>query len=139
LLVTQSTGTGPGSLPAAINCANSGDTIKLNTNLSNLLINTGSSTISLDKNLVIIALGANTNISCGCSSVFTINSGKSIEFKDLKLSAGTSLSAGVLTNNGILKLNNVNVYGNPGFQGATLILNNIGASATMMGLSFIWE
>ncbi|MGB3078134.1 MAG: GEVED domain-containing protein, partial [Saprospiraceae bacterium] len=49
LIVTQTSGTAAGSLPAAIACANSGDTIRISSLLAGQTLNIGSSTIILNK------------------------------------------------------------------------------------------
>ena len=137
LLVTLLTGTGAGSLPAAINCANAGDTVRLSASLAGQTINIGSSTIALNKNLVFMALGANTNITSSATGVFDIASGKTIEMRDLKITAGTSLTAGAIHNNGILKLHNTNIYKNPSISGATLLRNTSGGQCITTGSSSV--
>ncbi len=139
LLVTLTSGTATGSLPSAINCANSGDTIRIAASLANMTINIGSSPITINKNLVFIGLGSNSNITSSGTGVFTIAAGKTAEFQNLIITAGTSLTSGAILNNGNLKLMNVNVHRNTGVTNATLIRNTPGATNTMVGLSFIWN
>ncbi len=140
LLVTLTSGTLTGSLPAAINCANPGDTIRISASLANQSILIGSSPLTLPKNLVFIGLGANTNITtASASQIFTVNAGVNAEFQNLIITAGTSLTSGAILNNGNLKLNNVNIHRNTGVSNATLIRNTPGATNTMVGMSFIWN
>ncbi len=137
LLVTQTSGTASGSLPAAIACANSGDTIRISTLLANQTINIGSSTIVLNKNLVIIGQGTNINITDSGNSVFDITAGTTIELQNLTITAGTSMTAGAINNSGILKLNNMNIFRNPGILGAILLRNNPGALILFYGMCFV--
>ena len=62
LTVNQTSGTGFGSLPAAITCAGVGDTIRLAGLLSGQTINVGGAPLVLDKNLVIKSEGSSINI-----------------------------------------------------------------------------
>ncbi|HZV69283.1 MAG TPA: GEVED domain-containing protein [Saprospiraceae bacterium] len=139
LLVTLTSGTAVGSLISAVNCANNGDTIRISSTLANSTINVGSSTLALTKNLVIIAQGANTNITGTGTSVFDIAAGKTVELQTMTLTAGTSLTAGAINNNGILKMNNVVIHRNTGISNAILLRNTPGSSSTMIGMCFVWN
>jgi PKD repeat protein len=139
LSVTLSSGTAAGSLPYAINCANSGDTVKISASLANQTINIGSSPIVINKNLVIMALGANTNITSSAAGVFDISTGKTVELKDLIVTAGDMTPYGAINNNGIFKMNNVNIHRNAAHPGVILVKNNPGATCNMFGMSFIWN
>jgi len=133
LIVTQASGSGTGSLPAAINCALPGDTIKLSSQLAGQTINIGASPISIAKNLVILAQGANTNVTGNGTRVFNVNSGIQFECNGFIITAGTSLTGGAFSNTGTLKLKNTNVRRNTGVVGASLILNNPGGTLNVVG------
>lgn len=92
LVVTQTSGTGTGSLISAINCANNGDTITISSQLNGQTINIGSSPIVLAKNLVFKSLAASVNITGSGVRIFEITSGKTAEFIGITITAGTSLS-----------------------------------------------
>ncbi|MGB3078508.1 MAG: hypothetical protein WBB31_05465, partial [Saprospiraceae bacterium] len=129
--------TAAGSLPAAIACANSGDTIRISSLLAGQTLNIGSSTIILNKNLVIIGQGSNINITDSGNSVFDITVGTTIELQNLTITAGTSMTAGAINNSGILKLNNMNIFRNPVILGAILLRNNPGGQILFFGMCFV--
>lgn len=133
LVVTQTSGSGTGSLPAAINCAMPGDTIKLSATLSGQTINIGSNPITISKNLVIITQGTNTTITGDGTRVFNINTGMQFECNGMTIRAGTSLTGGAISNAGTLKLKNMNVKKNPAISGATLVQNGPGGTVNVLG------
>jgi len=133
LLVNQTSGTGTGSLPAAISCAAPGDTVKISAVLAGQTIDIGANPITISKNLVILALGANTNITGSGIRVFNINSGMQFECNGVKITAGTSLTGGAISNNGTLKLKNTNIKKNAAVSGATLIQSNPGGTVNVVG------
>jgi subtilisin-like proprotein convertase family protein len=133
LLVNQATGTGVGSLPAAIACANPGDTVTISASLANQTINIGANPLSINKSLVILAQGANTTITGTGLRIFTIPSAVQLELNGVNVIAGTSMIAGAIDNKGILKLKNVIVDKNTGVNGATLIENTSGGQLTVIG------
>ncbi|HJW31676.1 MAG TPA: proprotein convertase P-domain-containing protein, partial [Saprospiraceae bacterium] len=133
LIVNQTSGSGTGTLAAAINCASNGDTITISPQLSNQTIDIGSSPIVLSKNLVFTTLGTNINITGSGIRIFEISAGKTDEFIGLKITAGTSLIGGGFLNQGILKLKNVMVKKNASVSGATLIQNNAAAQLNVTG------
>ncbi|HEX5111542.1 MAG TPA: zinc-dependent metalloprotease family protein [Saprospiraceae bacterium] len=133
LLVTQTSGSGPGSLPAAINCAMPGDTITISSQLAGQTINIGSNPITISKNLVIKAQSGNPNITGSGSRVFNINNGISLECNALTVTAGTSLTGGAISNTGTLKLKNAVIKKNAMVNGATLVQNNPGGMMNVMG------
>ena len=133
LLVNQTSGTGTGSLPAAISCAAPGDTVKISAVLAGQTIDIGANPITISKNLVILALGANTNITGSGIRVFNVNSGMQFECNGVKITAGTSLTGGAISNNGTLKLKNTNIKKNAAVSGATLIQSNPGGTVNVVG------
>ncbi|MEP6647656.1 MAG: GEVED domain-containing protein [Saprospiraceae bacterium] len=139
LLVTLASGTTAGSLPAAINCANAGDTIKISASLANQTINTGSSIIAINKNLFIKALGSNTNITTAGTGVFDIVPGTTLDLTGLTITAGSSLTFGAINNQGNLKMTNVNIHRNASFSNAIILRNNPGAICLMLGICLVQQ
>jgi GEVED domain/PKD domain len=140
LLVTQTTGSAPGSINAAIACANPGDTIKISAALANQTILFGGSVVSLNKNLTFIGLGANTNLTwSGPTGYFNILAGTNIEFKDLTITAGANASTGAFFNSGNLILNHATIHRGSGPGTAILLRNQPGSSATMINMTTVWN
>ncbi len=133
LIVNQTTGSGTGSLPAAINCSLPGDTVIISSQLGGQIIHIGSNPITISKNLVILAQGMNTTITGEGTRVFNINEGIQFECISMNIEAGTSLTAGAIANNGTLKLKNSTITQNSMVTGATLIQNNPGATLNVAG------
>lgn len=133
LIVNQTSGTGLGSLPAAISCAGAGDTIRLAGLLSGQTINVGASPLLLDKNLIIKSEGSEINITGSGSRVFEISNSAQIELMDVRITAGTSMSGGAINNPGIVKLKNVTIESNPAVPGASLITNTPGSQLFVAG------
>jgi subtilisin-like proprotein convertase family protein len=133
LVVSQATGSGPGSLPAAINCALPGDTVVISSQLAGQTINIGADPITIVKNLAIKAQGANTNITGDGIRVFNVNSGIQFECNGVIITAGTSLTGGAISNAGTLKLKNANIKRNSTVNGAILIQNNPGGILNVAG------
>ena len=132
LIVTVPTGSGPGTLPMAIACAESGDTIILSSSLSGQTVNVGSVPLLMDKDVVIISQSPTINITGSGVRVFEITTGNVVELTGMTITAGTSLSGGAIMNAGTLTLNNSRVQQNPSVFGAILVSN----SATGM---IVWE
>jgi len=137
LIVNQTSGTGTGSLPAAISCAGAGDTIRLSVLLSGQTVNIGSSPLTINKNLVFLAQGTNINITGSGTRVFEIAAGVQAEFIGMKITAGTSLTGGAINNPGTLKIKDATIARNPAVNGATLIQNTPGAQMIVVGNCFI--
>ncbi len=133
LVVNQTSGTGTGSLPAAISCADPGDTIKLSVLLSGQTINIGADPLIIDKNLVIKAQGSNINITGSGTRVFETTNSANVEFSGLSITAGTSMVAGAINNPGIVTLRDVIIEKNPSVDGASLIQNTPGAQLFVIG------
>ena len=137
LVVNLASGTGIGSLPAALNCAAPGDTVRLSVLLSGQTIDIGNSPLLLTKNVVILASGPNINITGSGTRVFDIAGGVQAGFIGLTITAGTSLTGGAINNPGIVKLKDVTIERNPAITGATLIENTPGAQLIVIGNCFI--
>jgi hypothetical protein len=137
LVVNQSSGSASGSLIAAINCADSGDTITLSEFLSGQTIDIGNMPVLLDKNLVIQANGANISISGSGDRVFEIASGKQIQMLGFRIVAGVSSDGGIMTNEGLVVIRNMTLDRNPGITGATLVGNAPGAELRITGVCSI--
>lgn len=133
LTVSQTAGTGLGSLPAAITCSSAGDTIRLAGILSGQTIDVGASPLLLNKNLVILAEAPNINITTSGSRVFDISAGVQVKILGPTLTAGTSLTGGVFSNAGTVTITNVTTHKNPAVNGATLIQNTPGAQLIVTG------
>jgi subtilisin-like proprotein convertase family protein len=133
LVVNQTSGTGTGSLPAAISCAMPGDTVIISAVLAGQTINIGANPLIISKNLTILALGANTNVTGSGLRVFDVNNSTQFECNNMKITAGTSLTGGAINNNGLLKLTNVNIDKNAVVNGATLVENKNNGQLTIVG------
>ncbi len=137
LVVNQSSGTGVGSLSAAINCAGAGDTIRLSALLAGQTVNVGATPLSVNKNLVFLAEAPNINITGTGTRVFEIVSGVQAEFIGVTITAGTSLTGGAINNPGTVRIKDVTIEKNPAINGATLIQNTTGAQLVVVGNCFI--
>lgn len=136
LVVTETTGSGPGSLRAAVDCAHQNDTITISPALSGMTINIGSTPLVLTKNVSIESAASNVTIMGSGVRAFEIPSGVSTSFEDLTITAGTSLAGGAILNYGSIILRDVTIEKNPAISGATL-LNNIGGGMRLEGLCYI--
>jgi subtilisin-like proprotein convertase family protein len=133
LFVTQATGNGAGSLPGAISCANPGDTIYISQSLSNQTIDIGGAAITISKQLHFKSLGSNINITGSGPRVFAINTGQTVSMTGLKLTAGTAMVGGAISNSGILKLHNTTLLQNDSVMNASLLENRTGSQAIVTG------
>ena len=137
LTVNQISGTGPGSLPAALGCAVNGDSIKLSASLAGQTINIGASPLLLNKNVIIHALAPNISITGTGTRIFDIPATFSPQLSGMVLKSGTSLTGGAISNSGTLIMKNVTTLKNPVIDGATLIQNSAGGQLFMIGNCFI--
>ena len=87
----------------------------------------------LDKNLVIKSEGTSINITGSGSRVFEIGNTAQVEFVDVKITAGSSMSGGAINNPGVVKFKNVTIESNPAVPGASLITNTPGAQLFVAG------
>lgn len=132
-IVYQTSGTGLGSLPAAVTCASAGDTIWLAGLLTGQTIDVGATPLLLNKNLVIIAEAGNINITGSGTRVFDIPAGVQVKIKGAVLTAGTSMTGGVFNNAGVVTITDVITHKNPNVNGASLIQNTPGAQLIVTG------
>jgi len=108
LTVDSDAQTGPGTLMNALNCANSGDIIVLESSLSNQTINLATMKIVIDKDLTIQA-DPSDNISIAYSGnevAITINQGIEASLQGFTLLHSSPLSEAI-QNNGVLNIENV--------------------------------
>jgi len=132
LLVTETSGSGPGSLPEAINCAEENDTIIISPELAGMTINIGASPLMLTKNVTISSMAPTVNVTGTGTRIFEILPDIEAVLSDMVITAGTSLAGGALLNQGTLTLNNVIIEKNSTIPGAMLI-RNAGGSLSLEG------
>ncbi|HZV70540.1 MAG TPA: zinc-dependent metalloprotease family protein [Saprospiraceae bacterium] len=134
LVVTLANGSGVGTLPAALSCANNGDSIKISAALTSQSIDIGANPLTIGKNIVIIAMGANTGITTSGNRIFEIpNTTSAAQINNLTLKSGISLTGAAINNSGGLTLKNVNILKNENVSGASLIQELPGGQLTMIG------
>lgn len=138
LIVTQVSGTGPGTLPGALQCASSGDTIILSSALSGQTLNVGSSPLNVNKNITILSQSQDINVTGSGSRPFEVSAGTTVNFIGMMITAGTSLTGGAIMNQGTLTLDNVTIERNASVSGATLV-HNTGGLLRMTGACFIHQ
>ncbi len=142
LLVNNTSNSGAGSLKAAIQCAYSGDTIKFATNLAGSNIVVSGATIPLSKSLFFRSnLSPRLKISSTIAGLFEILHNTSVEFKDIDITSGTTVSGNLgaaFRNDGTLKLINVNVFKHASLPlGQYLIRNRPTSTLSLTGNCFI--
>ncbi len=134
LIVNQTSGTSAGSLAAALSCAANGDSIKISPALAGQSIDIGATPLTINKNVVIIAMGANTSITCSGTRVFEIpNTTTSAQINNLTLKSGSSLTGSAINNSGGLSLKNVTILKNANVIGASLVQDLPGGQLTLIG------
>jgi spore coat protein A len=109
--VTNATNAGPGSLPYAIDCAESGDTILFDMSVVGDTIYLTDS-IVIDKDLTIenTHAGAITISGQNINNLFVIGSGSDLNLNHLDLISGTGTNGRALINHGNLSLDDVTIY-----------------------------
>ncbi|MBK7097008.1 MAG: hypothetical protein IPH57_18810 [Saprospiraceae bacterium] len=124
---------GAGSLFAAINCSNTGDTIRFNSSIMNDTIDLGNENLVINKHVVIESdLTKNIHIfSNGTGSTIqnsAPSTGDGLILKGCFISILQGLNAGAIENNGKLILDNVVLHN---YQGSTnpAIISNEGSSS----------
>ena len=142
LLVSSTADAGAGTLRAAIACALTNDTITFSPALANLTITLTTSRLLIDKNLFIRSnITPRIKITSTVPGLFEIAAGKAVEFKDLDLTSGTSVTSngGAAFNNfGLLKLIGVKVLKNANLPtGQYLVRNKPSSTLTTIGNCFI--
>ena len=134
LTVNKTSGTGTGSLPAAIACANEGDTIRLGAMLTGQTINVGSAPLLLDKDLVILAENPVINVTVSGDRIFEIANGVEVELINVLMTAGVSMTGAAINNAGLLRLKDVNIESSIASMGATLVHNQPGGQMFVNGM-----
>jgi photosystem II stability/assembly factor-like uncharacterized protein len=115
LLVKNTADDGPGSLRAAIACADFGDTITFHPDLHNDTITITSLVMVINKDLNIIADPADNIFIEGTSvgKVFLVNVFKNVLLEGLHIIAGSSDQGRAIYNRGNCTLDKVSIYENP--------------------------
>ena len=112
------------SLRAAIDCANSGDTVRLSEDLIGDTIRLTQSII-IDKDLVIMGEVGTHVMMEGGNVVFEIFEGNHVGMEGFSIIAGTATDGRAIINHGILTLGNMNVFDHdPPIANDKLILNH---------------
>lgn len=124
LLVTTAVGSGPGSLPYAIDCAVDGDTVYFDTALEGDTI-TIVDTLIIDKDLTIfnIHTGTVTIHGEGTENLFKILAGASVTIQHLDLISGSGAAGRTLINFGELTLDDITIFDVPDPMAGNTILN----------------
>jgi len=131
LVVNQTGPSGPGSLRAALECAEAGDTIILAPSLQGQTIDIGPAAQTIGKDLTILAGASGISISGTGLRVFEILAANQVLFEGWTLLAGLSSDGGAVINAGDLRLKGVTILANPGMPGAVLVRNDPGAALTI--------
>lgn len=115
LLVSNTAESGAGSFAEALSCAGSGDIITLHSSLDGMTIPLGNNTITIDKDLTILA-DPSTNITIsttGDNPAMTLLSGYSLTLKNFIIES-TSMSMETIQNNGVLEIHDMTIRSNEG-------------------------
>jgi hypothetical protein len=141
LTVSNTNDADVGSLRYVIDCAVDGDTINFHSSLSGLTIEINSSSIVIDKDIVIYStLAPRITISSQVNGLFVITPDAAVEFRSVDMISGLSPgnTGAAIDNSGMVKLFNVNVIKNPLFvSGQYLIQNFPGSELTILGSCYI--
>ncbi len=135
-VVTTTNDNVPGSLRYMIDCSSNGDTITFNPVLANQTLHINSSRIEINKDLHILSsLTPPVMIQSDISGAFKINSGKTVEFKNILFTSGlTGYLGAQFENYGHLILWNVEVFKNALLlPGDYLIFNQSPGMLTVKG------
>lgn len=114
---------GVGSLAFAVNCANSGDTIRFAANLANQTIDLGSNQLVIDKSLVFEASPSDNINLLSSGSNATITNNADIKIIGLQIYAPNALRAAI-QNNKSLTLENVTLFKYNDQASVATLLNN---------------
>ena len=126
ILVTNTVDGGPGSLRYAIDCAQSGDTIRFLSAVTGDTIQLDSS-IVIDKDLVIENnnVGIVTVSAQNISQLITINANTEVTLKNINFISGNGTSGRAFINYGNLTLDGISIYENQSMPPTgNIILNN---------------
>ncbi|MBK9150548.1 MAG: proprotein convertase P-domain-containing protein [Saprospiraceae bacterium] len=123
LTVDNNLADGPGSLFAAVQCANSGDTIRFATNFTNQTINLGNQNLVINKALLIEANpSANIHVISSSADPTVVNNNL-VTIRGLNIHASGPVNGAILNTNKLV-LENVNVYNYPGGSSQGTVRNN---------------
>jgi len=123
LKVDNNLAAGVGSLAFAVNCANSGDTIRFAANLANQTIDLGSNQLVIDKSLVFEASPSDNINLLSSGSNATITNNADIKIIGLQIYAPNALRAAI-QNNKSLTLENVTLFKYNDQASVATLLNN---------------
>jgi len=142
LTVTSTADAGPNTLRDIISCASSGDTIVFAPALAGATITVSTTKLIVSKNLYIRSnLTPKLKITSTIPGLFEIAPGKTVEFKDVEITSGTTLSdnsGAAFKNQGILKLVNVKLFKNVNLGSAQYLVKNWPSSQILLyGSCFI--
>lgn len=134
--VMTSAGSGPGSLPAVVGAASSGDTITFSAFCPASSPITLSSTIDIDTNLTIEDQAPTDVVVSGNNAVevFDVISG-TVSISGLTIENGSASQGGGLANNGTLAITNTTLTDNEGSNTGGAIVNNGSLSISDSSLS----
>ena len=140
LLVNSTLDAGPGTLRAAIACAQDGDIIQFAGSLAGMTINITSTRIEIGKQLTIMStLTPRVTISSQVSGLFKILN--TVEFRQIDFMSGMTVAGNggaAFENLGVLTLKDVHVKRNPGLPaGQYLICNVPNSNLKMLGNCYI--
>ena len=123
-LVTETSGTGPGTLADAINCAYPGDTIRFAETLSGQLIVAGAGTLILAKDVTLLDPDQSVSISVPAGQIlFQIQSGAEVRMEGLTITGNPGVSSPLIQNNGKLILQSMNLIDESGTSGTPTLIN----------------
>ncbi len=130
LIVMNANDSGPGSLRRAIDCAEPGDTISFSASLAGATIFINSARLLLEKDIVIYStISPRVNLYSQISGFFEIVASYTVEFHNLNIVSGLSGNDGAaFRNDGILKLEDVNVLRNPALPPENYLIFNTPSS-----------
>ncbi|MEP6796120.1 MAG: SdrD B-like domain-containing protein, partial [Saprospiraceae bacterium] len=133
---------GPGSLRAAIACAQDGDTVRFSNALSGMTIMITSSRIEISKRLIILStLAPRVTISSQIPGVFKILGNLLVEFNQVDIVSGLTIdenAGAAFENYGSLKLHDIHLQRNPGLPSGQFLIRNMANSNLMFsGSCFI--
>ncbi|MBK9981418.1 MAG: hypothetical protein IPP15_03160 [Saprospiraceae bacterium] len=136
LVVMNTLDAGPGSLRAAIACAEDGDTIRFSNTLSGMTILITSGRIEISKRLTILStLTPRVVISSQIPGLFKILGNLLIEFDQVDITSGLTISGNAgaaFENYGSLKLHDIHVLRNPGLPSGQFLIRNMADSNLML-------
>jgi PKD repeat protein len=129
-MVSNLNDSGEGSLRDAIDCAEDGDTVFFSSSINESTIIITSSPLVIDNNITIIDNPGSNNIVSSIipqisqiETVFNINAGKIVEFKNFSIKGGYGPNGSAIRNQGNLLLDNIKIL-NGGMSGLNSVVEN---------------